>query len=460
MKQKNKKKNNTKRLISCVISCLMLNGFSVFSENKPEIMKVKKKPRDDSAISTVDVALPLFLLAAFLSGLALAEKTENQTINAGNIKDTKEVLPLHYTPLEYDEEHRGIKNPGNSCFLNSALQFLFRIREVYEKFVANPNPPSEPSGKIGALHICLKSLSAPIKEPLDISEHLPILGYEGNQEDASETFERFCKQLGIETARFYVGENGGKLPDIISKEYIKFDFGRYFTFLDKDTKDQYRRADKTAQEEWESLVAFIFKKNYEHSEIMNAINKFVTGGKTNIDLLIEEVRRVDTDKRSEEQEKIEEKFRKAFDLGLLPEKKIDDPRTFYTELSFKRASEIKPRESEKFIPVNEAGSIIFCLTRFSQKDIGVSSTARKSRSPIEIPEEFSVNRSTLRLECAIVHTGCMNSGHYRVYSIDKSGDWWEYNDSIVTKRNFRSIEPDIGKNATALLYRAVPNNFW
>ena len=307
-----------------------------------------------------------------------------------------------YTP--YDSV--GLKNFGNTCYINSALQMLFSIDE-YREFILNSNFKNP---TIASLKKIFKMMSDPKKEKYikKFEKYIIVLFIEFNysvneekiygKQDDSEEFLSFLKSKTTNDLNF-------------SKLYSYYDnISKYCKLVNNiSNKNDYK------------VISYIFKVHLT-KKIINLNGKL----KKKIELI----------------DLINNEFN---------EKKID-----HSERLF-RCSEKKLNTCEKTdINIPEENKYLFIQLlrmKFNKNHESYSFITDE----IIINKNINLDNKEYFLLGAIVKNGGYKSGHY-VYVTFKNGEIYKiYNDSSINSNNLEENGFNLNKNSYILLYKKKEN---
>ncbi len=86
----------------------------------------------------------------------------------------------------------------------------------------------------------------------------------------------------------------------------------------------------------------------------------------------------------------------------------------------------------------------------------VTYTMQKTRQQVNIRDEIQYNGEQFKLTSVIIHSGELaNSGHYYAYCMSKDGDWYCYNDHIVTQVSYEQVKREAETDGTNLIYTKI-----
>jgi len=343
-----------------------------------------------------------------------------------------EPIPLTFSDMDLVRSERGIRNIGNTCYLNAAIQCIVSSPPVMKYFCNSSinkqlNMDTSTNGRLVPL---FSDLVCQLTRVVD-NNNIPAIPSDKIKKFKS-TFEEFAPQF-----------EGTDQQD--SSEFTTF-------LLDGLHMELNRNANKPFLIRNENFVnersAFM---DYQHNN-----DSFL------VDLYINQLQRTLI---CVECEMVTIRYENAWSVNLpIPSgnKKLslNDCLIEYNKQEFIKDDNAKNCErcnkkqthTSTYAIMNPAKIMIVTLNRFKYDQ-------RKNKrikivSPVTIPFETTIGGKQYSLYGVVIHEGSASGGHYTSY-VKSLNKWYLYDDSRITEFNWDYISKDVEKNAYIMFYHMI-----
>lgn len=313
----------------------------------------------------------------------------------------------------------GIKNLGNSCYLNAVAQQITSDpglrKRILDDRVDNHPGQEKLFAAVQKLVRCAVNGRHGIEMREDYTEilksSLTDAGiYDGNQQDAEEYFRRIVRTLYPKQGVSVL--NPMEIPKIPGRTISVQDMVNHGGGFSYD-----RAIGQLTGEEREEIRK-IFEKPGKKSDkllIRDAYRGYIY---QNLDRLSPEVH-----------------FNSGKPLKMLTkkERRLDEPLF-----------------NGKFYP-SEGGRVYIQIKRFGQDDKG---ERYKDQTFVNVPEELKIDGKKYRLAGSVLHLGSsLNGGHYTSYTSDDGKKFRLFNDYTSREADKSEVIRETGKNGTIVVYQ-------
>lgn len=314
----------------------------------------------------------------------------------------------------------GIKNLGNSCYLNAVAQQIVSDPGLRNRILDDrvDNHPGQEKlfDAVQKLVKCAVSSRHGVEMSEDDKKVLiSSLGaagiYDGNQQDAEEYLNHIVKTLYPKQGTAVVSSI--EIPKIPGKTISVQDMvnhGGGFS-VDRAIGQLVRSGD----EDFKKIQEILPRNSTSDRSLRNEIYRGYISA--NIDQLDPEVT-----------------FNSGKPLKMLTKKERHSGKLLF---------------DGKFYP-SEGGRVYIPIKRFDQDDKG----KYKDQTFVNVPEELKIDGKKYRFVGSVLHLGSsLNGGHYTSYTSDDGEKFRLFNDSISREADKSEVIRETGKNGTIVVYQ-------
>jgi len=338
----------------------------------------------------------------------------------------------------------GLRNLGNTCYLNAVTQAIGSLREFVEDLRGMPN--QLPGAGEGALFKCTVEILKKMQEttnfalalsPAKLREQIAIAApmFQGNgQQDAHEFFLEYMNQLHDELltahkahCQAFVAGGQGEVPVLATQSHFDAEVQRQLTCVQcgqaRTVSERFRdfSLDFSGGTHVEQLPAML--RRYFQPELLEATCEHCNAVEANLDTNLTEAPRV---------------------LALHLKRFVPN---------------MEKQRYEKQHQAVDIPSLLDLGATLSGNAAGASPPRLPARplAPLAIAPDSPETKASVQLRyglrAVVAHEGASpRAGHYVCYAKSASGEWRLYDDSRVTRLADGEEPQDLGRKAYMLFY--------
>lgn len=436
------------------------------------------------------------------------EDTSNQVSAKNESTPAKKQHSPLISPIEKISGFTGIRNEGSTCYFNSGLQLLFQIPEIRNNNFNNLSSDEVLKTQLNGIQTLVDELqkqknNAEKARNTFINGFLSKISGESELTQAVKKFDlQYCKnkiqELESKRKDLYSNKNYGEATKVSSEIDVYKIIECLIQLFSTDTvlKDE-EKIDKVcslfniidgSEEKLNSVLNILFSENEATRNSISSLFKGIQPQYENLknnysDTIVKltEIKGneniIETEEEKEQNRKNLENLSKIMTKLSNKEAPNDIMKNILTDHNVYGQEDVSrviesyftgiPRElvSIKNLEVSNPEAIDKNLLEkipSKYKLIGINKYLdnKKIIGNMNVPETIEdVHGQKYELaSVSIYSSGSGKSGHYYAYSKNDNGDWYEINDSTITRKgSYENIKNDVFENARLALYRPVNN---